>query len=61
MQHGPRRNWSGPMSQLGHFQTSGHVRAKSVHPQIADMRPLHRHVGFVPILLQKSVERGHEA
>jgi hypothetical protein len=30
-------------------------------PPTTDMRRLHRHVGFVPILLQKSVETGHEA
>jgi hypothetical protein len=39
---------------MGHFQTSSRVPAKSVDPSTADMRRLHRHVGFVPILLQKS-------
>ena len=33
---------------LGHFQTSNCVRTRSVHPLIADMRRLHRHVRFVP-------------
>src|SRR5258705_2334228 len=33
---------------LGHFQTSSRVPARSVHPPTADMRRLHRHVGFVP-------------
>jgi hypothetical protein len=34
---------------MGQTRTSGHIRAKSVHPLIADMRRLHRHVGFVPV------------
>jgi len=33
----------------GHFQTSSRVPAKSVDLSTADMRRLHRHVGFVPI------------
>src|SRR5665811_2365442 len=37
------------MSELGHFQTSSRVPARSVDPSTADMRRLHRHVGFVPI------------
>jgi hypothetical protein len=32
----------------GHFQTSSRVAARSVDPSTADMRRLHRHVGFVP-------------
>jgi hypothetical protein len=32
----------------------GRVLARSVHPSAADIRRLHRHVRFVPIVLQKS-------
>jgi hypothetical protein len=35
------------MSQLGQFQTSDHVRVRSVHASTADMRRLRRHVCFV--------------
>jgi hypothetical protein len=36
------------MSDLGHFQTSDPIRAKSANPSTTDMRRPHRHVGFVP-------------
>ena len=42
------------MSESGHLQTLDRVRVRSVHPPTADIRRLQRHVGFVPILLQKS-------
>jgi hypothetical protein len=61
MQHGPRRNWSGPMSQLGHFQTSADATAMSAFLPLATIERTLLEVRFVPILLQKSVERGHEA
>jgi hypothetical protein len=38
----------GPTSELGHFQTSGRVRVRSVRPSTTDMSRLHGHVGFVP-------------
>jgi len=36
------------MSELGHFRESDSNRVRSVDPPAADMRLLHRHVGFVP-------------
>jgi|SRR5271165_833345 len=39
---------------IGHFQTQSCVPARSVCPSTTEMRRLHRHVGFVQILLQKS-------
>jgi hypothetical protein len=36
------------MSESGSNSDSGRIRATSVHPPTADMRRLHRHVGFVP-------------
>jgi hypothetical protein len=38
-----------PRPKWGHFQTSSRRPARSVHPPTADMRRLHRHVGFVPL------------
>jgi hypothetical protein len=50
-----------PMSQMGHFQTSGRVRARSALPPTTDMRRLRRHVRLVPIaemdLLTRSPRR----
>jgi hypothetical protein len=42
------------MSQMGQIQTSSRLRTRSVRPSTTDMPRLRRHVGFVPILLQKS-------
>ena len=44
------------MSALGQKQTSAHVRMMSALPPKTDITECHRHVRFVPILLQKTVE-----
>jgi hypothetical protein len=59
LDHGPswrcaRETTGDPTRFGGHFQTSGLVRAKSVHPSRAETRRLQWHVRFVPIVLQKS-------
>jgi hypothetical protein len=40
---------------VGHFQKSDSVRERSAHPPTTDIEHPDLHVGFVPILLQKSV------
>ena len=42
------------MSQMGHKRTYGNVRRESALAPKADIARHHRHVRFVPILLQKS-------
>jgi hypothetical protein len=37
-----------PRSAWGHFQTSGGVRARSVHPSTADTQRPQRHIRYVP-------------
>jgi hypothetical protein len=39
----------------GHFQTSNRARVESVRPSTTDVRPQHRQVRKVPILLKKSL------
>jgi hypothetical protein len=41
-------NATAPHLESTHFQTSSRVPAKSVDCSTADMRPMHRQVGFVP-------------
>jgi hypothetical protein len=37
------------MSEMGQFQTSGRLQARSVRPSTTDMSRLHRQVRFVPV------------
>ena len=49
MEHNRPRTHVGPMSEVGRFQTSSRIPARSVSPSTTDMSRLHWHVGFVPL------------